>query len=104
MFGFPTGRTRGDLMSLAGKICDVPDLRFNSDDAGFIIECYQNIRQSCGDGYHGPMPVTPSMISEWQAMTGDYIMPEFRAILVEMDAEYRRGMADTSAYFEKRNK
>lgn len=102
--GYPDGRTRRTLETLAGRGTTVPELDVEFDEAGQLINWHQEIRKSCGNSGFGALPVTPSMISDWQVMSGDYIRPEFRAIIIDMDVAYRDGMAETSAYFEKRNK
>ena len=102
--GYPEGRTRRTLEALAGRGDLIPDLDIEFDETTWLLGWHQEIRKSCGNSGFGALPVTPSMISDWQAMTGDYIRPEFCAIIIDMDVAYRDGMAETSAYFEKRNK
>lgn len=102
--GYPDGRTRRVLEGLAGRGDDVPELDYTLEDTALLLGWHQEIRKSCDNSGMGVSSVTPSMIAHWQDMSGDYIRPEFRAIIIDMDVAYRDGMAETNAYFEKRNR
>ena len=70
--GYPDGRTRRTLETLAGRGDTVPELDVEFDEAGQLINWHQEIRKSCGNSGFGALPVTPSMISDWQDMSGEY--------------------------------
>lgn len=102
--GFPQGRSRRDLMRLAGRGDDVPELDMKMEASQQVVGWFFELRKFCPSSEVGLTPIQPSLIMDWQELTGEFISRDFSAIIVQMDVAFRAGMSKTQDYFNARNK
>ena len=102
--GYPDGRTRRVLETLAGRGSSVPTPETDIDVVKDIVSWFFELRKFCTSGEFGRSAIQPSLVSDWCDMTGDFIPYEFRSIIIDMDVAFRSTMSETDAYFNKRNK
>lgn len=90
-------------MELGGQGDKAPDLDTEYYASDVIVEAFFALRSFCPE-VEGFSPITPSLVLDWQSVTGGFISAAEFDIITAMDTAYKKGMADVAAYFEKRNK
>ena len=100
--GYPDGRSKRTLETLAGRGDVIPEFELRDSDNEYLIEWFFILRELCPDTGFGESAIQPATISDWADMSGNFISAPESAIILKMDVAYRKGLSSIRAYFEAR--